>query len=66
MSALLFTYCSTVCVQSSVRIIGGPNNRTGRIEICFNNRWNTICDGGWGNVDAGVACRQVGFQQQGM
>jgi len=52
-----------VCVQSSLRIVGGVNNMTGRVEICHNNMWRTICDYGWGNVDAGVACRQIGFDQ---
>ena len=33
----------------------------GRIEICINNQWSGICSNGWGNGDAAVACRQLGF-----
>jgi deleted-in-malignant-brain-tumors protein 1 len=38
---------------------------TGRIEICFNNQWGTICDNLWSTADANVACRQLGFDGTG-
>ncbi len=34
---------------------------TGRLEICNNNIWGTVCDDAFANVDAQVACRQLGF-----
>lgn len=33
----------------------------GRLEICFNNLWGSICDDNFGNDDAKVACRQLGY-----
>ncbi len=38
---------------------------TGRLEICYNNVWGTICDDLFGSPDAQVACRQLGFAAQG-
>ena len=38
---------------------------TGRLEICNNNVWGTVCDDLWGTVDAQVACRQLGFATTG-
>lgn len=38
---------------------------TGRLEICNNNIWGTICDDLFGMEEAQVACRQLGFSSTG-
>ena len=38
----------------------------GRLELCVNNAWGTICDTLFGPQDAAVACSQLsGFTQEG-
>ena len=52
-----------MCDDGTLRLVGGSNNRQGRVEICYNEAWGTICDNQFDNVDASVICRQLGFSQ---
>lgn len=44
---------------------GGNSQHDGRVEICRNNDWGTICGEKWDERDAAVVCRQLGFSPQG-
>jgi hypothetical protein len=42
-----------------LRLVGGVSQREGRVEICLNQQWGTICGKQWSNEDAQVVCRQL-------
>ena len=47
--------------EGDVRLRDGKGLHEGRVEVCHNGQWGTVCSEGWNNTDAGVVCRQLGF-----
>lgn len=57
---------TTECQNGGIRLQGGANANEGRVEVCNENRWGSVCDDNWGTTDAMVACGQLGFATAGM
>ena len=51
----------TVCEDGDLRLVNGSSDTEGRVEICMNNTYGTICDNRWDFLDAQVACRQLRY-----
>jgi len=49
------------CSTENALMLADGNTTSGRLEICHNGLWGTVCDDSFSDVDAGVACRQLGY-----
>ena len=54
--------CNVYCEHGSLRLVSGGAANKGRLEICINFVWGTVCDDSFNTNDAKVVCRQLGYE----
>ena len=60
-SSFLISKCVASCSNGQIRLIEGSSEIEGRVEICSNQRWETISTSSWGSDEARVACNALGY-----
>ena len=45
---------SIIMCYSDIRVVDGTHSCEGRVVVCCNGQWGTVCDDYWGITDANV------------
>ena len=53
------------CTDGDVRLVNGSTAMEGRIEVCINNTYGTVCDDFFDSNEATIVCSQLGFTSGG-
>ena len=53
------------CSDGQLRLAGKVTATSGRLEVCYNRAWGTVCNYAWGTTETQLACQLLGFQAYG-
>ncbi len=48
-------------MEGEIRLVAGFTYREGRIELCSNGIWGTVCGHGWTEREAALVCSRLGY-----
>ena len=56
----------TTCEEGSVRLVGGYSRKEGRVQICNEGKWTSVCADSWSenDIEAKVVCSQLGYSMK--
>lgn len=70
---IVFLFLLVLCDNGYVRLVNDTAQSVllkdtvsqGRVEVCVDNEFRTVCDSGWNNTDASIICTELGFSRYG-
>lgn len=48
------------CTTGEIRLVGSNDGNEGRLEVCINSAWGTVCSDRFDSIDAAVVCEAMG------
>ena len=60
-----FSTAAQNCTNGTFRLVDRPLENAGRVEICINGVWKSVCDNYPDSYDTGVVCRQLVHTNKG-
>ena len=53
------------CSEGEVRLADGDIKQEGRVEMCLDGVWGSVCGDGWNQTDAHTVCQQLDLGEGG-
>lgn len=65
---LFFNTYNIDCADGEISLVGSNRHKLneGRVEICKNRTWGTVCDKSFATEEAATVCKQLGYAKIGM
>ena len=54
------------CSSSDIRLVGGPSQYEGAVQVCYYNTWGLVSSNGWSDREALVVCHQLSYNVTSM
>lgn len=58
---MLLSFTHVGCEDGNIRLMNGSTSLEGRVEVCYDNTYWTVCDDFWDELDAQVVCNQLEY-----
>ena len=55
----IIIHAVTCTMEGAIRLVNGSTEIEGRVEVCQDGYWGTVCSDSWSEEDAYVVCRQI-------
>ena len=60
-TSAFYSYIGTCGKDGRLRLVNGGTPNLGRVEICIEGVWGTVCHDTFGDSEARIVCRQLGY-----
>lgn len=62
----VLSFITVDCNTGEIRLVGGSDNTEGRVELCIEGKWNSVCGDHWGNSESYIVCSELGLVPSGI